>query len=240
MKYFSLAPFLVGISYSQSAGQCGDILDDPFVNLEGPGTRRNGDADDVFRGLQFDGYCGNVTTPGKGFATGKNEEAAGENGAKTNTLYTVCRVECKNWETVTDESGKESASLVWVRTRKKWFQTKYLQCHCSLDAQNNEKCRYKRRGYNVKREGLRGYDGGYKENAMLVSCEPPTCTHPDSVDMFNTGTIPELWDAKGQNKVCDNCKLNTERNGVWSCFENDDTPISAGEGVPRGVICEDE
>ena len=61
---------------AQGAGKCGDIINDPFVNLNGINAGQFSDETNSFSNLEFDGYCGDVTTPNYGFAEGKVEDGS--------------------------------------------------------------------------------------------------------------------------------------------------------------------
>ena len=219
----------------QGAGKCGDIINDPFVNLNGINAGVFSDETNSFSNLEFDGYCGDITTPNYGFAEGKVEDGS----SNKNTYKSVCRIQCKDWSTMADNDGKSTAKLVWVRTEKRWMQTKYLQCLCKTNGQGEEVCRYKRRGYRGGREGLRGYDGGTKEKALQISCLEPGCVNPALIPEFSdpNSSIPELFDPNTGSSICTNCDLNNNRGGTWKCFDNDDNELPENSEVPKAGYC---
>ena len=230
---------LLQIIKTQEAGQCGDIINDPFINLDGINVGTYSDETNTFSNLHFDGYCGMISTPNYGYAVGKIEDNGQIN--KRNTYSSVCRVQCMDYSTMTDKDGKSTARLIWIRTEKKWMQTKYLQCICKTNLQGQEVCRYKRRGYRPKRQGLRGYDGGTKEKALQVSCNEPTCTNPALIPEFSdpNSSIPELYDPKNPGTpICTNCNFNNNRgSAVWKCYDNNDNQLLENSGVPKTGYC---
>jgi len=222
LKFAATAAIIHQISADQST--CPDITQDPFVDLAGPGTGEG------HSNLSFDRYCGTDTTPVFGAAFAKDD-------SKTNTKESNCRVKCNNWPTETDDDGNKTVKLFWVRTKKRWLRTKYLQCNCRTNNAGEETCKYRRRGYNYKAQQGRSTGGDDEdENTLQISCEEPGCIHPSAVEAFNSGTIPTILDKDG-NTLCTDCNLNTGRGGSWSCFDAEGNLLDSGASVPRRGWC---
>lgn len=204
---------------------CPDITQDPHIDLSGDGTGVGND------NLDFERYCGGLTTPAFGYAIKRDTD-------ESNTREANCRVKCKDWDVTVDDEGNRGAKLFWLRTKKRWIRTKWLTCYCKTKNDGSELCKYRRRSYNYKAEG--GRDGSADDDVPLkIACRQPGCMPPKDIAEFNTGTLDEVRNTITGDVLCGaDCKINTDRGGTWSCFAENGTPIGSDVEVPRRGYCE--
>lgn len=199
---------------------CFDIQNDPNIEF-GPGTGVGN------TNIAFDNYCGQTSTPDQGYAIARDT-------SESNTREANCRVKCKDWDV---EAGQ--AKLFWLRTKKRWLRTKWLQCHCKTKRSGEKECKYLRRSYNYKAEEGRSNNGEDQDDRPLqISCKAPGCLHPATIAEFNDGgTVDQIMNTKEGTVSCTNCNLNNGRGGTWVCFDEDHNILANNVEVPRRGYC---
>jgi len=201
---------------------CNDILSDPYVLFDGPGIAADKS------NLVFEKYCGATTTPTNGAARESDPDPT-KNRKESN-----CRVKCSEWPHSLNDAGQNTHKLIWVRTKKRWLRTKFLSCKCRTTKKGEDFCRFGRKKYNYKDQGGRTLE--HEQAQIQIACEQPGCTHPSNIPQLNTELVPEILN-KANEVQCTDCNVNTGREGVWKCWNEDGSEIADGGYVARKSTC---
>ena len=104
-----------------------------------------------------------------------------------------------------------------------------MECKC-----NPKRCSFTRKNYNFVEE--QGRTSKAWHDKVNIACSEPKCTNPNNIDTLSAGTTypAEIKDYQN-NVLCtgNECNVNSNRGGTWTCFQQNGVAIPAGQDVPR-------